>query len=81
MVCTQTFDFDFPLSVTIMHTVLVFGIAAVVRRVRAQRGIPPPQLSWELILRRIAPAGPCISNIQRDFSDSITSCWPSKSPN
>ena len=53
----QTYNFHFPLSVTVAHMCITFSIAGLVRKYRASRGANVPTVSWEQLLRRVYPAG------------------------
>ncbi|XP_050763163.1 solute carrier family 35 member C2 isoform X2 [Gymnogyps californianus] len=50
-------SFPFPLLVTLLHLLLIFGLSALARALaRCRSGRPPPALSWADCLRRAAPA-------------------------
>ncbi|KAM6194323.1 solute carrier family 35 member C2 isoform 2-T2 [Sarcoramphus papa] len=50
-------SFPFPLLVTLLHLLLIFGLSALARALaRCRSGRPPAALSWADCLRRAAPA-------------------------
>ncbi|KAM6248552.1 solute carrier family 35 member C2 isoform 5-T5 [Porphyrio hochstetteri] len=61
-------SFPFPLLVTLLHLLLIFGLSALARALtRCRSGRPPAVLSWADCLRRAAPAA--------TLPLSMACCW------